>query len=284
MLIDGEKWACEACVRGHRTSTCKHHDRPLIHINRKGRPFSTCPICNCTPCNSPDEHNRLRREAELKMRSEQNRGFGRHGHSHARPAPALLPIAPRPPSSSPPASTNATAIQPSPRSGYRDSRDYESPDAVRAATSTRAGRSAVATGGRGAAQGALHRTNYHSTSASRSGTGPGTSSMRSPPLQPYASQPEITHNTSLSPLAMSLASFSPLPYSVSDAPGSMSLVSPYGHPYGDLDASFLDSNGGAGPAAFPSLEDFGLDAAELQLDMMQEEWRWFAEDQDHDLR
>ncbi|KAL4903879.1 copper fist DNA binding domain-containing protein [Aspergillus multicolor] len=70
MLIDGEKWACEACVRGHRTSTCKHHDRPLIHINRKGRPFSTCSICNCTPCNSPEEHNRLKREAELRMRSQ----------------------------------------------------------------------------------------------------------------------------------------------------------------------------------------------------------------------
>ncbi|KAL4991903.1 copper fist DNA binding domain-containing protein [Aspergillus falconensis] len=286
MLIDGEKWACEACVRGHRTSTCKHHDRPLIHINRKGRPFATCSICNCTPCNSPDEHNRLRREAELKMRSEQNRGSGRHGHSHARPAPALLPIAPRPPSSSPPASTNAAAIQPSPRSGYRDSRDYESPDSVRNTTSTpRAMKGAVATGARGAAQGALHhRTNYHSSSAPRSGTGPGASSMRSPLLQPYASQPGISHNASLSPLAMPLGTFSPPPYSVSDISGSMSLVGPYDHPYGDLGASFLDSNNGAGPAAFPSLEDFGLDAEGLQLDMMQEEWRWFAEDQDHDLR
>ncbi|OJJ58151.1 hypothetical protein ASPSYDRAFT_119501, partial [Aspergillus sydowii CBS 593.65] len=60
MLIDGEKWACEACVRGHRVSTCKHHDRPLIRINRKGRPFSTCSICNCTPCNLPEEHNKLK--------------------------------------------------------------------------------------------------------------------------------------------------------------------------------------------------------------------------------
>jgi hypothetical protein len=25
MLIDGEKWACEACVRGHRVSNCQHH-------------------------------------------------------------------------------------------------------------------------------------------------------------------------------------------------------------------------------------------------------------------
>ncbi|KAJ6439690.1 Copper fist DNA binding domain protein [Purpureocillium lavendulum] len=33
MLIDGEKYACEACVRGHR------------HINKKGRPVSQCQHC-----------------------------------------------------------------------------------------------------------------------------------------------------------------------------------------------------------------------------------------------
>ncbi|KAL4981058.1 copper fist DNA binding domain-containing protein [Aspergillus desertorum] len=283
MLIDGEKWACEACVRGHRTSTCKHHDRPLIHINRKGRPFSTCSICNCTPCNSPDKHNRLRREADLKMRSEQNRGSGRHGHSHARPGPALLPIAPRPPSS-PPAPINATAIQPSSRSEYHDSRDYQPPDASRVTTSTpRAIAAAVAGGGRGAAQGALHnRTNSHSTLASRSRTRPG-SSTRSPLIQPYDSQPEIVHHTALSPLAMPHESFSPPPYSISSIPGSTSLVNPYDHPYGDLGASFLNLNDGAEPAAFPSLEYFSLDAVGLEDDMMQEEWRWFAEDHHHDL-
>ncbi|EKV04253.1 Cu-dependent DNA-binding protein, putative [Penicillium digitatum PHI26] len=25
MLIDGQKWACEACLRGHRVTSCKHH-------------------------------------------------------------------------------------------------------------------------------------------------------------------------------------------------------------------------------------------------------------------
>ncbi|KAI9883894.1 MAG: V-ATPase V1 sector subunit E [Watsoniomyces obsoletus] len=45
MLIDGEKWACEACVRGHRVSNCQHADRPLLHINKKGRPVSQCPHC-----------------------------------------------------------------------------------------------------------------------------------------------------------------------------------------------------------------------------------------------
>ncbi|KAI9372896.1 hypothetical protein BJX61DRAFT_542262 [Aspergillus egyptiacus] len=45
MLIDGEKWACEACVRGHRVSSCHHSDRPLTHINKKGRPVSQCQHC-----------------------------------------------------------------------------------------------------------------------------------------------------------------------------------------------------------------------------------------------
>lgn len=68
MLIDGEKYACDACVRGHRVSNCQHTgkptpkkeksnsplmacliilglDRPLTHINKKGRPVSQCTHC-----------------------------------------------------------------------------------------------------------------------------------------------------------------------------------------------------------------------------------------------
>jgi hypothetical protein len=35
MLIKGEKYACEACVRGHRVSDCQHDWRPLQHIDKK---------------------------------------------------------------------------------------------------------------------------------------------------------------------------------------------------------------------------------------------------------
>ncbi|PTB69128.1 copper fist DNA-binding domain-containing protein [Trichoderma citrinoviride] len=45
MLIDGEKFACDACVRGHRVSNCQHSTRPLQHINKKGRPVSQCAHC-----------------------------------------------------------------------------------------------------------------------------------------------------------------------------------------------------------------------------------------------
>jgi hypothetical protein len=69
MLIGHQKWACEACNRGHRVTSCNHHDRPLIRIKRKGRPFATCSICNATPCETPTEHVRLKREAELESPS-----------------------------------------------------------------------------------------------------------------------------------------------------------------------------------------------------------------------
>ncbi|EYE91316.1 putative Cu-dependent DNA-binding protein [Aspergillus ruber CBS 135680] len=70
MLINNQKYSCEACIRGHRVTTCKHHDtdRPLTKINRKGRPFSTCSICHRTPCAVPDEHVRIRKEREGESR------------------------------------------------------------------------------------------------------------------------------------------------------------------------------------------------------------------------
>lgn len=30
MIIDGQKWSCDACVRGHRVTTCKHHGMLLL--------------------------------------------------------------------------------------------------------------------------------------------------------------------------------------------------------------------------------------------------------------
>ncbi|KAF2276691.1 uncharacterized protein EI97DRAFT_490101 [Westerdykella ornata] len=44
-VINGEKWACQSCVKGHRVSGCTHTDRELIHINPKGRPVKQCEHC-----------------------------------------------------------------------------------------------------------------------------------------------------------------------------------------------------------------------------------------------
>ncbi|KAJ7919985.1 hypothetical protein B0H13DRAFT_1560276, partial [Mycena leptocephala] len=35
----------ETCIRGHRSSACKHADRPLNEIKKKGRPATQCEHC-----------------------------------------------------------------------------------------------------------------------------------------------------------------------------------------------------------------------------------------------
>ncbi|GAA6014518.1 hypothetical protein JCM10207_001633 [Rhodosporidiobolus poonsookiae] len=45
MIIDGIKYSCEPCVRGHRQANCKHSDRPLQEIKRRGRPITACEEC-----------------------------------------------------------------------------------------------------------------------------------------------------------------------------------------------------------------------------------------------
>ncbi|GLA61558.1 hypothetical protein AtubIFM55763_001750 [Aspergillus tubingensis] len=118
MLIDGEKWACEACVRGHRVTTCKHNDRPLIRINRKGRPFATCSICNCTPCESPEEHAKLKRETDHHHPSSSSkRAAGRSPRLSASPS-TFLPIAPRPSVSPSTSATSPNSSLPAAASAY----------------------------------------------------------------------------------------------------------------------------------------------------------------------
>ncbi|PVV01743.1 hypothetical protein BB560_003825 [Smittium megazygosporum] len=45
MIIDGIKYACESCIRGHRANTCKHSERKLIVVKPKGRPITQCSHC-----------------------------------------------------------------------------------------------------------------------------------------------------------------------------------------------------------------------------------------------
>ena len=35
----------ESCIKGHRSSSCAHTDRPLYEIKKKGRPVSQCERC-----------------------------------------------------------------------------------------------------------------------------------------------------------------------------------------------------------------------------------------------
>ncbi|KAK4511883.1 uncharacterized protein ATC70_003882 [Mucor velutinosus] len=40
MYINGLKYACSTCIKGHRSSHCSHVDRPLFEIRKKGRPVT----------------------------------------------------------------------------------------------------------------------------------------------------------------------------------------------------------------------------------------------------
>ncbi|GJE98711.1 copper-fist transcription factor [Phanerochaete sordida] len=45
VLVADKKYACETCIKGHRSSNCKHVDRPLYEIKKKGRPVTQCEHC-----------------------------------------------------------------------------------------------------------------------------------------------------------------------------------------------------------------------------------------------
>ena len=45
VLINGVKYACERCIRGHRVTTCSHTDHPMVMVKPKGRPSTTCEYC-----------------------------------------------------------------------------------------------------------------------------------------------------------------------------------------------------------------------------------------------
>ncbi|KAI1208517.1 uncharacterized protein F4807DRAFT_137981 [Annulohypoxylon truncatum] len=52
-IVNGQKMACEPCIRGHRSTKCAHGgDRMLVPVRKPGRPLSTCPhppgkSCQC---------------------------------------------------------------------------------------------------------------------------------------------------------------------------------------------------------------------------------------------
>lgn len=45
IVIDGIKYACENCVRGHRATKCTHSERKLVPVKKQGRPSTTCHHC-----------------------------------------------------------------------------------------------------------------------------------------------------------------------------------------------------------------------------------------------
>ncbi|KAL7791959.1 hypothetical protein V8C37DRAFT_381108 [Trichoderma ceciliae] len=50
-LINGQKMACEPCIRGHRSTKCTHaNERLMVPVRKPGRPLSSCPHPASRPC------------------------------------------------------------------------------------------------------------------------------------------------------------------------------------------------------------------------------------------
>ncbi|KAF9164404.1 hypothetical protein BGX20_000962 [Mortierella sp. AD010] len=45
VFVNGQKFACATCIKGHRSTTCNHGERPLHEIKKKGRPSIQCTHC-----------------------------------------------------------------------------------------------------------------------------------------------------------------------------------------------------------------------------------------------
>ncbi|KAF9359767.1 hypothetical protein BGX34_008171 [Mortierella sp. NVP85] len=45
VFVNGQKFACATCIKGHRSTTCNHGERPLHEIKKKGRPPTQCLHC-----------------------------------------------------------------------------------------------------------------------------------------------------------------------------------------------------------------------------------------------
>ncbi|KAL0958678.1 hypothetical protein HGRIS_014010 [Hohenbuehelia grisea] len=45
VFVNNKKYACESCIKGHRSSSCHHTERPLFEVKKKGRPISQCEKC-----------------------------------------------------------------------------------------------------------------------------------------------------------------------------------------------------------------------------------------------
>jgi hypothetical protein len=64
------KFACNHCIRGHRSTNCSHNDRPLFYIRKKGRPVS-----QCTQCRALRKNRSLHTRCECPSRVA-NKGLG----------------------------------------------------------------------------------------------------------------------------------------------------------------------------------------------------------------
>lgn len=99
ILIDNLKFACSACINGHRSSSCHHTDRPLFEIKKKGRPVTQCARCRelrktrsyHSKCLCDKPATASQKEPEIGSSTEENPGSKRKKSSRTAPTIPSLP-------------------------------------------------------------------------------------------------------------------------------------------------------------------------------------------------
>ncbi|KAI8146170.1 copper fist DNA binding domain-containing protein [Fennellomyces sp. T-0311] len=76
-IINGIKFACNSCIKGHRSSHCNHVERPLFEIRRKGRPVTQCAYCRDL---------RKTKQVHVKCVCSERRVEASNSNSHNAPA------------------------------------------------------------------------------------------------------------------------------------------------------------------------------------------------------
>lgn len=89
IIFDSEKYACASCIRGHRSSTCRHTDRMLVKVRSRGRhasmdirkviivdtdsqitPEESSPSCGRCSSDSKNECEKMNRQPILFLRTK----------------------------------------------------------------------------------------------------------------------------------------------------------------------------------------------------------------------
>ncbi|CAN6624463.1 hypothetical protein TRVA0_010S00188 [Trichomonascus vanleenenianus] len=99
IIYEGEKYACLNCIRGHRSSTCDHKDRPLLQVRKRGRPQNNGTVrtaiipdseCQCTATEDgnilidPGHHSKQLVETKDGKVKVLGSGKPQHHHTPAR--------------------------------------------------------------------------------------------------------------------------------------------------------------------------------------------------------
>ncbi|KAI3324298.1 hypothetical protein HD806DRAFT_64658 [Xylariaceae sp. AK1471] len=87
--IDGQKVACWPCIRGHRSTGCKHYpERIMFVVNKPGRPLSTCPHPKDKACGCDKITLAIPRTAKCGCGTPDPKAKGKRGPKKSEPSTA----------------------------------------------------------------------------------------------------------------------------------------------------------------------------------------------------